>query len=424
MSHLGMSKPNLPSIHFLLQEADETATTISPDANTCNIVDDNSIAPQPSNSKRRYGHRVSRSVSSLPVDLQALSLQGPEDRIEQQSVEAVHQSFLQQSKQQPAFQQIQTEPYNGIPSNSAEKPPSWMLPNDRPPAIMMNYTSSSSPAPTSISSLSSTSVATAHTRRKAPYTGHGRSVSEITLPPISSALSQPFPQPLPYPTTLGTPSRPASATSILPANNTSITTTTNNNNNFTQRTAANSSHKQTQTHHTHRRAISANTLDFMLSPSSHSYSRAQSYSPQEQSLNLISQYRQHPPSSNFFEQLGTGADRTIINHNAGNNNGTANTSSIEPSSSAAAGRYACPYCQKKFSRPSSLRIHTYSHTGEKPFVCTEPGCGRHFSVQSNMRRHLRVHRLGRNNNVSSGSSNNGNTTGSTPTVLEEDIDTE
>ncbi|KAI8085431.1 hypothetical protein BDF21DRAFT_307881, partial [Thamnidium elegans] len=53
-------------------------------------------------------------------------------------------------------------------------------------------------------------------------------------------------------------------------------------------------------------------------------------------------------------------------------------------------RYVCPYCYKKFSRPSSLRIHTYSHTGEKPFVCTEPGCGRHFSVQSNMRRHLRV----------------------------------
>ncbi|CAG8599102.1 6609_t:CDS:2 [Ambispora gerdemannii] len=53
------------------------------------------------------------------------------------------------------------------------------------------------------------------------------------------------------------------------------------------------------------------------------------------------------------------------------------------------------YSLQPFSRPSSLRIHTYSHTGEKPFVCTEPGCGRKFSVQSNMRRHLRVHRLGR-----------------------------
>jgi uncharacterized Zn-finger protein len=63
--------------------------------------------------------------------------------------------------------------------------------------------------------------------------------------------------------------------------------------------------------------------------------------------------------------------------------------------SGSGNRYQCPYCSKRFSRPSSLRIHIYSHTGEKPFVCTEPGCGRKFSVQSNMRRHLRVHRLGR-----------------------------
>ncbi|KAI9259043.1 hypothetical protein BY458DRAFT_517593 [Sporodiniella umbellata] len=59
------------------------------------------------------------------------------------------------------------------------------------------------------------------------------------------------------------------------------------------------------------------------------------------------------------------------------------------------GKYYCPYCKKPFNRPSSLRIHTYSHTGEKPFVCSEDGCGRQFSVQSNMRRHLRVHKLGR-----------------------------
>ncbi|POG80120.1 hypothetical protein GLOIN_2v1521698, partial [Rhizophagus irregularis DAOM 181602=DAOM 197198] len=55
---------------------------------------------------------------------------------------------------------------------------------------------------------------------------------------------------------------------------------------------------------------------------------------------------------------------------------------IVPSTSVNNNRYQCPYCSKRFSRPSSLRIHTYSHTGEKPFVCTEPGCGRKFSVQS------------------------------------------
>lgn len=56
-------------------------------------------------------------------------------------------------------------------------------------------------------------------------------------------------------------------------------------------------------------------------------------------------------------------------------------------------QYNCRFCSKKFMRPSSLRIHIYSHTGEKPFNCTYPGCRRRFSVQSNMRRHLRVHSI-------------------------------
>ncbi|OAD76282.1 C2H2-type zinc finger transcription factor, partial [Phycomyces blakesleeanus NRRL 1555(-)] len=55
------------------------------------------------------------------------------------------------------------------------------------------------------------------------------------------------------------------------------------------------------------------------------------------------------------------------------------------------GKYKCSYCAKRFMRPSSLRTHVYSHTGEKPYICTSKGCGRRFSVQSNMRRHLRVH---------------------------------
>lgn len=52
-------------------------------------------------------------------------------------------------------------------------------------------------------------------------------------------------------------------------------------------------------------------------------------------------------------------------------------------------RYICQTCNKAFSRPSSLRIHSHSHTGEKPFKCSQVGCGKAFSVRSNMKRHER-----------------------------------
>ncbi|KAJ3753670.1 hypothetical protein EV361DRAFT_807986, partial [Lentinula raphanica] len=54
-------------------------------------------------------------------------------------------------------------------------------------------------------------------------------------------------------------------------------------------------------------------------------------------------------------------------------------------------KHVCPECFKRFSRPSSLRIHGNTHSGVTPFSCPFPGCGRKFNVSSNMRRHYRKH---------------------------------
>lgn len=57
-------------------------------------------------------------------------------------------------------------------------------------------------------------------------------------------------------------------------------------------------------------------------------------------------------------------------------------------------KHICPVCKKRFTRPSSLTTHIYSHTGEKPFICEVANCGRHFSVISNLRRHRKIHLAG------------------------------
>lgn len=37
---------------------------------------------------------------------------------------------------------------------------------------------------------------------------------------------------------------------------------------------------------------------------------------------------------------------------------------------------------------------TSADTGERPFICKEPSCRRRFSVQSNLKRHAKVHQAG------------------------------
>lgn len=44
-------------------------------------------------------------------------------------------------------------------------------------------------------------------------------------------------------------------------------------------------------------------------------------------------------------------------------------------------------CQKSYSRLENLKTHKRSHTGERPYECEVPGCGKAFSNASDRAKH-------------------------------------
>ncbi|THH19957.1 hypothetical protein EW146_g1308 [Bondarzewia mesenterica] len=118
----------------------------------------------------------------------------------------------------------------------------------------------------------------------------------------------------------------------------------------------------------------------------------QSYPPQGQPVLLPSQQGAYTstsrggPSSSYAYSATHGSHGAVAPEPV---YASASSPPERPPSSSA--KYECSYCGKGFTRPSSLKIHLHSHTGERPYVCTVEGCGRTFSVQSNMRRHARTH---------------------------------
>lgn len=51
----------------------------------------------------------------------------------------------------------------------------------------------------------------------------------------------------------------------------------------------------------------------------------------------------------------------------------------------------CKYCFKDLSSRQNLREHMYIHTGEKPYICNEPGCNQTFRQGSLLSIHRRIH---------------------------------
>ncbi|KAL7268889.1 hypothetical protein RUND412_008470 [Rhizina undulata] len=59
----------------------------------------------------------------------------------------------------------------------------------------------------------------------------------------------------------------------------------------------------------------------------------------------------------------------------------------EGAESSTAKRHRCSVCGSYFTRSGGLKAHRYTHTGERPFVCTYEGCVATFTTKSNLNRH-------------------------------------
>lgn len=53
--------------------------------------------------------------------------------------------------------------------------------------------------------------------------------------------------------------------------------------------------------------------------------------------------------------------------------------------------YQCEICGKRFSLDFNLRTHIRTHTGLKPYACEYPGCNKRFTQGSNLSSHMKVH---------------------------------
>lgn len=92
--------------------------------------------------------------------------------------------------------------------------------------------------------------------------------------------------------------------------------------------------------------------------------------------------------TNYFPCTGLNCRKTFRNEESLSKHLKADHSENENNSLIG---YRCKKCRKILGTKQCLKEHIYTHTGQKPYRCSELGCGKAFRQSSQLSYHKKLH---------------------------------
>ncbi|ORY46918.1 hypothetical protein BCR33DRAFT_715318 [Rhizoclosmatium globosum] len=91
------------------------------------------------------------------------------------------------------------------------------------------------------------------------------------------------------------------------------------------------------------------------------------------------------PTTKLFDST----DHDSMDHSSSDDDEHLSSNNVSSSHNGPKQTHVCSVCSKVFAKNAKLVLHMMSHTGEKPFKCTHPGCSKSYARKN----HLDVHTL-------------------------------